>query len=120
MAQNKPTVIINIAGNTIDLGIGNEKANAVIQAFYPEALGSQAVAELLLGKFTPSSRLPVTFYHNNDPMPEFTDYSMEGRTYKYFQGAPLYPLASGFPTPPLNTMILCWNLLILGKRYRAG
>ena len=95
LAINKPTVIINITGSAIDLGIGNEKANAVIQAFYPGALGGQAVAELLLGKFSPSGRLPVTFYYNSAPLPDFADYSMEGRTYKYFQGTPLYPFGFG-------------------------
>lgn len=95
LAVHKPTVIVNITGSAVDLGLGNEKANAVVQAFYPGALGGQAVAELLAGDFSPSGRLPVTFYHNSDTLPAFTDYAMEGRTYKYFGGTPLYPFGFG-------------------------
>ena len=59
------------------------------------AEGGKAVADILYGKVSPSGRLPVTFYHNDSELPRFTDYSMKGRTYKYFQGKPLYPFAHG-------------------------
>ncbi len=92
---NKPTIIVNMTGSAVDLGKAGEQANAVVQAFYPGAQGGRAVADLLLGRFSPSGRLPVTFYHNDDQLPDFTDYSMEGRTYKYFAGKPLYPFGFG-------------------------
>ncbi len=91
----KPTVIVNMTGSAVDLGPAGERANAIVQAFYPGAQGGQAVADLLLGRFSPAGRLPVTFYHSSDPLPAFTDYSMEGRTYRYFAGKPLYPFGYG-------------------------
>ena len=93
----KPTVIVLMAGSAIDLGDAADKADAVMLAWYPGARGGRAVAELLLGKKSPSGKLPVTFYHNSqlDEMPAFTDYAMQGRTYRYFPGEPLYPFGYG-------------------------
>ena len=93
--MGKPTVIVNMTGSAMDLQEAGEKANAVVQAWYPGSLGGQAVAKLLLGQINPSGRLPVTFYHNDDPMPAFTDYSMEGRTYRFLRQPPLYPFGFG-------------------------
>ena len=93
----KPTVIVLMAGSAIDLGDAADKADAVLLAWYPGARGGRAVAELLLGRKSPSGKLPVTFYHNSqlDEMPAFTDYAMRGRTYRYFPGEPLYPFGYG-------------------------
>ena len=93
----KPTVIVLMAGSAIDLGDAADKADAVLLAWYPGARGGRAVAELLLGRKSPSGKLPVTFYHNSqlDEMPAFTDYAMQGRTYRYFPGEPLYPFGYG-------------------------
>ena len=93
----KPTVIVLMAGSAIDLGDAADKADAVLLGWYPGARGGRAVAELLLGKKSPSGKLPVTFYHNSqlDEMPAFTDYAMQGRTYRYFPGEPLYPFGYG-------------------------
>ena len=66
-----------------------------MQAWYPGALGGRAVAELLLGKFSPSGRLPVTFYSSKNTLPDFEDYSMKGRTYRYLTEEPLYPFGYG-------------------------
>ncbi len=90
-----PCVIVNMTGSAIDLEEANQKADAIVQAFYPGALGGEAIARLLLGRFNPAGRLPVTFYHNTDPLPEFTDYSMANRTYRYIHYAPLYPFGFG-------------------------
>lgn len=97
LAVGKPTVICLIAGSAIDLGEAADKANAVLLAWYPGARGGKAVADLLLGKASPSGKLPLTFYRNAqlDDMPAFTDYSMQGRTYRYFEGEPLYPFGFG-------------------------
>ena len=93
----KPTVIMLMAGSAIDLGDAADKADAVLLGWYPGARGGRAVAELLLGKKSPSGKLPVTFYRNSqlDEMPAFTDYAMQGRTYRYFPGEPLYPFGYG-------------------------
>lgn len=93
----KPTVIVLMAGSSIDLGDAADKANAVLLSWYPGARGGKAVAELLFGKQSPSGKLPLTFYHNEqlDIMPAFTDYSMQGRTYRFFTEEPLYPFGFG-------------------------
>ena len=97
LAVGKPTVIVLMAGSAIDLGNAQEKADAVLLSWYPGALGGQAVAELLFGKVSPSGKLPLTFYHNEAlaDMPDFTDYSMQDRTYRYYRGEPLYPFGYG-------------------------
>ena len=97
LAVGKPTVICLMAGSAIDLGAGAEKANAVLLTWYPGARGGRAVADILLGKVSPSGKLPVTFYRNEQlsKMPDFTDYAMAGRTYRYVEEAPLYPFGYG-------------------------
>jgi beta-glucosidase len=86
-----------MAGSAIDLSEAQEKANAVLLTWYPGAGGGRAVADLLFGKASPSGKLPVTFYYNEalEEMPDFTDYSMKNRTYRYYTGKPLYPFGYG-------------------------
>ena len=93
----KPTVIVLLAGSSVDLGSAADKAGAVLLGWYPGAMGGKAIAEILFGKVSPSGKLPVTFYHQSDLylMPDFTDYSMRGRTYRYFRSRPLYPFGYG-------------------------
>ena len=93
----KPTIICLMAGSAIDLQEGAERADAVLLPWYPGARGGRAVADILFGKASPSGKLPVTFYHNEQlrQMPEFTDYAMQGRTYRYFDGVPQYPFGYG-------------------------
>ena len=93
----KPTVVLLMAGSAVDLSMAQEKANAVMLTWYPGAGGGDAVADLLFGKVSPSGKLPLTFYHNEalDEMPDFTDYSMANRTYRYYTGTPLYPFGYG-------------------------
>lgn len=97
LAVGKPTVVVLMAGSAIDLGDQQEKTDAILLSWYPGARGGEAVAELLFGKASPSGKLPVTFYRNEAlaEMPEFTDYSMENRTYRYYRGEPLYPFGYG-------------------------
>ena len=97
LAAGKPTVIVLMAGSAIDLGEAAERANAVLLTWYPGARGGRAVADILLGKVSPSGKLPVTFYKNEQlaNMPEFTDYAMTGRTYRYIEEEPLYPFGYG-------------------------
>ena len=97
LKAGKPTAIVLMAGSAIDLGEAGEKANAVLLTWYPGARGGSTVADILLGRISPSGKLPVTFYHNDqlERMPAFTDYSMQGRTYRYFGEEPLYPFGYG-------------------------
>ena len=97
LAVGKPTVVVLMAGSSIDLGAAAERADAVLLAWYPGARAGKAVAELLFGECSPSGKLPVTFYRNEDlaHMPEFTDYAMTGRTYRYLARPPLYPFGFG-------------------------
>ena len=97
LAVGKKTVVVLMAGSAIDVSAAQEGADAVLQAWYPGALGGKAVAEVLLGQVSPSGKLPVTFYRNEalDAMPAFTDYAMTDRTYRYYTGTPLYPFGYG-------------------------
>ena len=93
----KPTVIVLMAGSAIDLADAGDRAGAILLSWYPGAQGGKTVTELLLGKASPSGKLPVTFYYDAQlkDMPDFTDYAMKGRTYRYFAGKPLYPFGFG-------------------------
>ena len=93
----KPTVVLLMAGSAVDVSLAQEKANAVLLPWYPGAGGGDAVADILFGKVSPSGKLPLTFYHNEAlaEMPDFTDYSMRNRTYRYYTGTPLYPFGYG-------------------------
>lgn len=91
----KPFVVILMAGSSIDLSFAEEHAAAVLQAWYPGAMGGKAIADLLFGNCSPSGKLPITFYKDTDHMPEFTDYSMKGRTYRYMEDEALYPFGYG-------------------------
>ena len=97
LAEGKPTVLLLMGGSAIDVSEAAERADAVFLAWYPGARGGKAVAELLFGASSPSGKLPVTFYKNSAlaVLPDFTDYSMRERTYKYYTGTPLYPFGYG-------------------------
>ena len=95
LACDKPTIVINMSGSSINLGVAQDKAAAVIQAWYPGAKGGRDVADILFGDVSPSGKLPVTFYKSTDDLPDFKDYSMKNRTYRYFEGTPLYPFGYG-------------------------
>lgn len=97
LEQDTPVVLCLLAGSAVDVSAAQEKAAAVLQAWYPGAGGGKSVADILFGKVSPSGKLPVTFYYNDDleHMPEFTDYSMKGRTYRYLERKPLYPFGYG-------------------------
>lgn len=92
----KPTVVVLVSGSS--LNIENDKANALLQAFYPGSQGGKAVADILFGNVSPSGKLPVTFYKHIEQLPEFTDYFMRDRTYRYEDYAKnhvLYPFGFG-------------------------
>ena len=93
----KPVILCLMAGSAIDVSEIADRAAAVVQLWYPGARGGKAAADILFGKRSPSGKLPVTFYYNSalEEMPAFTDYSMKNRTYRYYQGKPLYPFGYG-------------------------
>lgn len=89
-------IVVIMAGSTIDIGDkARAHAKAIIQAWYPGALGGLAVANIISGKANPSGKLPLTVYPENYPLPDFEDYSMKGRTYRFIEGEPLYPFGYG-------------------------
>ena len=92
----KNVIVVVLSGSSVDLGEKlNSHAKAIIHGWYPGALGGLAVAKLIHGEFSPSGRLPLTFYKKDTLLPEFCDYSMKDRTYRYFEGEPLYPFGFG-------------------------
>ena len=92
-AGGKPVILVLISGSA--LAVTGENINGILQAFYPGALGGRAIAEIIAGEINPSGKLPVTFYHSDEDLPDFCDYSMAGRTYRYFHGEALYPFGFG-------------------------
>lgn len=94
-ATGRPVVYINLSGSAIAFPWAAEHVNAIIQAWYPGENGGRAVADVVLGHYNPAGRLPVTFYRSTADLPDFADYSMANRTYRYFQGTPLYPFGFG-------------------------
>jgi beta-glucosidase len=91
----KPLVLVLTNGSALAINKESKLANAVLDAFYPGEEGGAAVAETLSGKNNPAGRLPITFYTGVEQLPPFNDYSMKGRTYRYFTGTPLYPFGYG-------------------------
>ncbi|MBQ2742795.1 MAG: glycoside hydrolase family 3 C-terminal domain-containing protein, partial [Oscillospiraceae bacterium] len=91
----KPMIFVNVSGSCLALGEQDNDCNAVLQCFYPGALGGRALADIIFGVCSPSGRLPVTFYASDSDLPDFRDYSMENRTYKFFSGKPVYPFGHG-------------------------
>ena len=91
----KPVVYVNVSGSCINLKKQKEECDAIIQCFYPGAMGGLALADVIFGEVSPSGRLPVTFYENVDDLPDFSDYSMEHRTYKFYKGTPVFEFGHG-------------------------
>lgn len=94
-ATGKPIIFCSMTGSAMDLSKATSASNAVLQTWYPGARGGGQVAKILFGDAYPSGKLPVTFYHERNVLPEFTDYSMKGRTYRYITEPPMYPFGYG-------------------------
>jgi beta-glucosidase len=93
--SGKPMVVVLMNGSALGVNWAKDHANAIVDAWYSGEEGGTAVAETLSGKNNPAGRLPVTFYKDVSQLPAFEDYSMKGRTYRYFAGVPLYPFGYG-------------------------
>jgi beta-glucosidase len=94
-ATGRPLVVVAMNGSPINFSWEKRNANAIVEAWYPGQSGGLAVANVLSGRTNPGGRLPLTFYESIDELPPFDDYSMSGRTYRYFSGTPVFPFGYG-------------------------
>lgn len=94
-ATGKPTVFVLCTGSAVASPWAVENCDAIVNAFYPGEAGGTAVADVLSGDYNPAGRLPVTYYASTSDLPDFEDYFMENRTYRYFKGKPLFPFGYG-------------------------
>lgn len=96
LSTGKPCILVLESGSAADLSTASEKCSAIIDIWYPGALGGKALADVLFGLASPSGKLPITFYRSLDALPPYTDYSMKGRTYRYADDSSiLYPFGYG-------------------------
>ncbi len=91
----KPVIFVHLSGSAVALAPEVENCDAILQGWYAGQTGGQAVADVLFGDYNPAGRLPVTFYASDADLPDFGDYNMEGHTYRYFKGKPLFPFGHG-------------------------
>ena len=115
-ATGKPLVVVLLNGSALAANWAAEHANAILEAWYPGEEGGTAIAETLAGKNNPGGRLPVTFYASLDQVPPFEDYSMRGRTYRYFNGTPLYAFGYGLSYASFAYS----NLRLSAEKLEAG
>jgi beta-glucosidase len=94
-ALGKPVVLVLLNGSAVAVNWAAEHVPAIVEAWYPGQAAGPAIADVLFGDYNPAGRLPVTFYRSVNQLPPFTDYNMAGKTYRYFQGDPLFPFGHG-------------------------
>jgi beta-glucosidase len=95
VATGRPVVLVLVNGGPLAIPWATARVSAIVEAWYPGQAGGEAIADVLLGRYNPAGRLPVTVYASPDQLPPFEDYRMAGRTYRYFAGTPLYPFGHG-------------------------
>lgn len=93
--SGKPVILVILSGSALAVTWADEHVPAVIEGWYPGAMGGKALASVLFGEYSPEGKLPVTFYRTTEELPDFRDYSMKGRTYRYMQQKALYPFGYG-------------------------
>ena len=98
----RPVIFVNCSGSAIAFGSVEGQYDALLQAWYPGQGGAKALADVLFGDYNPGGKLPVTFYRSNDDLPDFLDYSMKNRTYRYFTGQPQYAFGYGLSYTTFN------------------
>lgn len=115
-AVGKPVVLVLLNGSALAINWATENVPAIIEAWYPGEEGGTAIADVLFGDYSPAGRLPVTFVKSLDDLPPFTDYSMQGRTYRYLDKKPLYPFGFGLS----YTTFEYSNLILSSDAINAG
>ncbi len=115
-ALGKPVVVVLLGGSALAVNWANDQVPAILDAWYPGQEGGTAIADVLFGDYNPGGRLPVTFYKSVDQLPPFEDYRMQGRTYRYFKGEPLYPFGFGLS----YTKFKYDNLKLSTNKLKAG
>ncbi|MFV0270049.1 MAG: glycoside hydrolase family 3 C-terminal domain-containing protein, partial [Draconibacterium sp.] len=114
-ATGKPVVLVLLNGSALAVNWANDHLDAILTAGYPGQEGGTAVADVLFGDYNPAGRLPVTYYQSVEQLPPFEDYDMKGRTYKYFEGEPLYPFGYG-----LSYTSFGYSSLKVPKKAKTG
>lgn len=104
-----PFIVCMLSGSAMDMNYASEHASAILQLWYPGARGGKDIADILFGEVSPSGKLPITLYRDLEGMPAFTDYSMEGRTYRFLKKSPLYPFGYGLTYGDTNVTDLSWT-----------
>ena len=115
-ATGKKLVVVLLNGSALGVNWAKQNANAIVEAWYPGEEGGMAVATTLSGRTNPAGRLPVTFYKDVTQLPPFDDYSMKGRTYRYLNGAPLFPFGYGLS----YTTFTYKDLILSSDKVQAG
>jgi beta-glucosidase len=114
-AAGAPVVLVLMNGSAVAVNWARDHVPAIIEAWYPGQAAGDALADVLFGDYNPAGRLPVTFYKSAGQLPPFTDYGMKGRTYRFFEGEPLYPFGHG-----LSYTTFAYRNLSLPGQVRAG
>jgi len=115
-ALGKPVVLVLMNGSALAVNWAAEHIPAIVETWYPGQAGGEALADVLFGDYNPAGRLPVTFYTSVEDLPPFEDYRMEGRTYRYFRGEPLFPFGHGLSYTTFDFA----NLRIDGPQVSVG
>lgn len=105
--SGKPVILLLLSGSALAVNYADEHAAAIMQCWYPGAEGGRAIARVLFGDISPQGHLPVTFYRSTEELPDFTDYSMKGRTYRYMKQEALYPFGYGLSYTTYSFDNLC-------------
>ena len=111
----KPVVLVLLNGSALAVNWADENLDAILTAGYPGQEGGHAVADVLFGDYNPAGRLPVTYYKSVDQLPSFDEYDMDNRTYRYFEGEPLYPFGYG-----LSYTTFMYSDLQVPEKVRTG
>lgn len=114
-AVGKPTTLVLLNGSAVSVNWAREHIPAIVELWYPGQAGGTALADVLFGDYNPGGRLPVTFYKSAKDLPPFNDYSMKGKTYRFFEGEPLFPFGYGLS----YTTFAYRNLKIEGNKVTA-
>ncbi|MFO7444984.1 MAG: glycoside hydrolase family 3 C-terminal domain-containing protein, partial [Ignavibacteriaceae bacterium] len=113
----KPVILVLLNGSAVAVNWENENLPAIIEAWYPGQAAGTAIADVIFGDYNPAGRLPVTFYKSVNDLPDFRDYDMKNRTYRYFTGEPLYPFGFGlsYTTFEFNNLELDKDNILKGE-----